>query len=112
MKEANEGKTSDFHGIHPAPMIESILDMHRQLLEYAVELNQACMTRAQAESTLAMDLAAKLAAARSVPDAASAWHNCMKRQWQLNGEDARRLMEQNRRIMQVGAEIVATGGTS
>ena len=98
--------------IHPAPMIDAMIDLQKQVLEYAAELNQVWTTRAQSESKLATDLAGKLAAARSIPEAASAWQECMQQQMQLNAEDARQLLDQNKRIMQVGAELFSNGGTS
>lgn len=101
-----------YWGIHPAPMIDSMIDVQRQILEYAAELNQAWATRAKTESELATTLASKLAAARSVPDAAAAWQECFQQQMQLNAEDARRLMEQNQRFMRVGADIFTNGGAA
>jgi hypothetical protein len=98
--------------IHPAPMIDSMIDMQKQVLEYAVELNQAWTTRAQAESKLATDFASKLASARSIPDAVSLWQECLQRQMQLNAEDAMRLMDQNQRLMRVGTEIFSNSGGS
>ena len=99
-------------GMHSAPFIDSMVDLQKQMLEYAVEMNQVWTTRVQSESVLVTDLVAKLAAARSVPDAATAWQSCMQRQMQLNAEDARRLLDHNERFMRVGAEIFANGGTS
>lgn len=110
----NPGKTNKakYWGIHPAPMIDSMIDVQRQFLEYAAELNQAWATRAKTESELATALAGRLAAARSVPDAAAAWQECLQRQMQLNAEDARRLVEQNQRFMRVGADIFTNGGVT
>jgi len=108
----NAGKTNKSRswGIHPAPMIDSLIDVQRQFLEYAAEVNQAWAARAKTESELATTLAAKLAAARSVPDAAAAWQECLQQQMQLNAEEARRLLEQHQRFMRVGAEIFRNGG--
>jgi len=89
-----------------------MIDMQKQVLEYAAELNQVWTTRAQSESKLATDLVSKLAAARSIPDVASAWQECMQRQMQLNAEDARQLLDQNKRFMQVGAEVFSNGGVN
>jgi hypothetical protein len=98
-------------GFHPAPMIDSMLDMQKQSLEYAAELSQAFITRAQSESKLATDLVSKLAAARSVPESACAWQECIQKQMQLNAEDALRLLDQNKRLMEVGADLLSNGGS-
>lgn len=99
-------------GFHPAPFVDSIIDLQKQALEYAAELNQVWTARAQSESKLVTDLMAKLAGARSIPDAASAWQECLQRQIQLNAEDTRRLLEQNRKFMRMSAEAFTNGGAA
>lgn len=97
-------------GMHSAPMVDSMLDLQKQVFEYAAELNQVWTTRAQCESKLATDLAGKLAAARSIPEAASAWQECLRQQMQFNADDARRILDQNKRFMQVGTDLFTNGG--
>jgi len=111
-EQSGKANKTKYWGVHPAPMIDSMIDAQRQLLEYAAEINQVWAARAKTESDLASALAGKLAAARSVPDAAAAWQECFQQQMHLNAEDARRLMEQNQRLMRVGAEIFSNGGVS
>ena len=93
---------------HPAPFIDSMIDAQRQALEYAIELSEVWAVRAKSESELATTLFGKLAGARSIPDAASAWQECIQRQLQLNTEDARRLIEQNQRFFRAGQEILSS----
>ncbi|HWP24974.1 MAG TPA: phasin family protein [Xanthobacteraceae bacterium] len=97
---------------HPAPFVDSMIDLQKQALEYAAELNQVWTARAQSESKLVADLMTKLAGARSIPDAASAWQECLQRQIQLNAEDTRRLLEQNERFLRMSAEVFTNGGAT
>lgn len=97
-------------GFHPAPMLDSMVDMQKQMFEYAAELSQVWTTRAQSESELATNFATKLANARSIPEAMSAWQECVQQRIQLNADDAQRLFDQNRRFIQVGADLLSNGG--
>jgi hypothetical protein len=107
---SGRSKKSTSWGSFPAPFIDSMIDMQKQVLDYAAEFNEAWTSRAQSESRLIADLMGRLAASRSIPDAASAWQECMQRQLQLNAEDARRLLDQNKKFMRVGAELFSNGG--
>ncbi len=108
-EHAGRSKHSRFH---PALFVDSMIDLQKQALEYAAELNQVWTARAQSESKLVTDLITKLAGARSVPDAASAWQECLQRQIQLNAEDTRRLLEQNNRFIRMSAEVLTNGGAA
>ncbi len=110
-EHAGRGKSKPA-GFHPAPFVDSMIDLQRQALEYAAELNQVWTARAQSESKLVTDLMTKLAGARSIPDAASAWQECLQRQIQLNAEDTRRLLEQNQKFMRMSAEVFTNGGAA
>jgi hypothetical protein len=109
-EHASKAAKSRPWAFHPAPLLDSMVDLQKQALEYAAELNQVWTTRAQSESELVTDLVTRLAAARSIPDAASAWQECLQRQMQLNAEDARRLLEQNERFVRASAEAFSNGG--
>lgn len=109
-ERVNGPETFKTWGFHPAPMIDSMLDLQKQSLEYIAELNQSLMTRAQYESKLAADLVSKLVAARSIPEATSAWQECMQQQMQMNTDDVRRLLERNEQFMRVGAELFSDSG--
>jgi hypothetical protein len=110
-EHAGSGKSRQ-SGFHPAPFVDSMIDLQKQALEYAAELNQIWTAQAQSESKLFTDLMTRLAGARSIPDAATAWQECLQRQIQLNAEHTRRLLEQNERFMRVSAEVLTNGGAA
>lgn len=89
-----------------------MIDLQKQALEYAAELGQVWMARVHSESKLVTDLMTKLAGARSIPDATSAWQECLQRQIQLNAEDTRLLFEQNEKFMRMTAEVFTNGGAA
>jgi hypothetical protein len=89
-----------------------MIELQKQALEYATEISQVWTARAQSESKLVADLMTKLAGARSIPDAASAWQECLQRQIQLNTDDTRRLLEQNEKFMRRSTEMFTSGGAT
>jgi hypothetical protein len=98
--------------LNPAPFVDSMIELQKQALEYATEISQVWTARAQSESKLVADLMTKLAGARSIPDAASAWQECLQRQIQLNTDDTRRLLEQNEKFMRRSTEMFTSGGAT
>jgi len=79
--------------------IETMMGMQMGLLESFQTLNQQWMSHAEAEAKLASQFLEKLAAAKSLPDAASACQECMNRRMELLAEDGRQLMAASGKVM-------------
>ena len=63
------------------------------LLHLYEEASRAWLARAQSEAALWSDLAAKVAATRSIPDAIDAYTKCVSQQMQMSAEDGQHLIE-------------------
>jgi hypothetical protein len=79
------------------------------VLDTLEEINRAWVARAQSGVTLASELVSKLAAARSVPEAAAAYQECMTRHMELFAEDGRRMVADSEKLMRVSARLFSNG---
>jgi hypothetical protein len=84
-------------------------EMQKEFLDTLEEINRAWLARAQSGVTLASELVGKLAAARSVPEAAAVYQECMTKQMELLAEDGRRLVADSEKLMRVGARLFSNG---
>jgi Phasin protein len=84
-------------------------EMQKEFLDTLEEINRSWLARAQSGVTLASELVAKLAAARSLPEATSAYQECMTRQMELLAEDGRRIVADSERLMRAGARLFSNG---
>src|SRR5262245_55561133 len=65
--------------------------LQREMLEAYEQLNRAWLDRVQSEVALWSDLATKLAAVGSFPEALEAYVNCLSKRMQMTAEDGQRL---------------------
>lgn len=88
---------------------EAAVEMQKEFLDTMEEINRAWLTRAQSEVTLASELVGKLATSRSIPDAATAYQECMSRQMDMFAEDSRRMLADTEKLMRAGARLLSNG---
>jgi hypothetical protein len=77
---------------------EAALRMQKELLDAYEEASRAWLARVKSEVDLWSDLASKLAATRSVPEALQAYQECVAQRMQMAAEDGRRLSEESQKI--------------
>jgi hypothetical protein len=70
----------------------------QELIEFCQQASRAWVARAQSEVALWSELAAKLAATRSVPEAVQAYSECVSHQMKMSTEDAQRLFQDFQQI--------------
>jgi hypothetical protein len=73
------------------------------------ETNRQWLERVQAEASLASELISKLTAARSIPDAMSAYQEWGSRRLAMMAEDTKHLMDNTQKFMQTSARLIANG---
>jgi hypothetical protein len=73
------------------------------------ETNRQWLERVQAEANLASELISKLTAARSIPDAMSAYQEWGSRRLEMIAEDTKHLMDNTQKFMQTSARLIANG---
>jgi Phasin protein len=91
----------------PAPFFElgngqteAMLNMQRELVEAYEQASRAWLSRVKSEADLWSDLATKLTATRSVPEAMEAYQSFIAQRMQLAAEDGRRQSEEAQAMMQ------------
>jgi hypothetical protein len=67
-----------------------MLSMQKELLDAYDQRSRAWLSRVKSEVDLWSDLAKKLSAAQSVPDAVGAYQQCVAQRMQMAAEDGRR----------------------
>ena len=75
---------------------DELVAMQTERLERLQEANRDWFDRMQAEATLASEFSTKLAAARSVPEVATAYQEWGSRHMEMAAEDAKRMIAEGR----------------
>jgi len=85
---------------------EEVFKLQAEFSKYLQEANKAWVARVQSEASLASQLASELAAARSIPETATAWQHWTKRRMELFAEDSRRLLADAEKLMATGGRML------
>jgi hypothetical protein len=78
---------------------EAMLGLQKELLQAYEQISAAWLERVKLEAELWSDLAARMSASASVPDALGAFQQCVARRIQMAADDGRQLLEDSQRIM-------------
>jgi hypothetical protein len=79
---------------------EAMLSVQKELLDSYEQASRAWLARVKSEVDLWSALAAKLSTTRSVPEALSAYQECVAQRMQMAAEDGQRLLEDCQKITQ------------
>jgi predicted phage tail protein len=90
---------------------EAIARAQQDFMATVEEMNRDWLVRVQSEAQLASELAAKLAAARSMPDAASVYQEWMGQRIAMLAEDSQRMWAKTQKFMKAGAWFLPNGGS-
>jgi len=83
------------------------LRLQSEMLEVLSEISREWITRATSEAELAFKLPNKLTAARSMPDAFSAYQEWLGEWMNMFGEDSRRFVSNGRKLIDTGVRCFA-----
>ena len=78
---------------------QAMLGVHKELLEAYEQANRAWLARVKSEVDLWSELANKLAATRSAPEAMQAYQQSVAQRMQMAAEDSRHMLEDCQKIM-------------
>ncbi len=92
--------------------VEEYVSAQTELVKIFEEMNRRWADRVQSEANLASDFAAKLIAARSIPDVLAAGQEWTQHRLELMAEDGKRVLEDTQKLMQSGGRLMLTGGLS
>ena len=88
---------------------EAMLSMQKELLDAYDQSSRAWLSRVKSEVDLWSDLAKKLSATQSVPDAVGAYQQCVAQRMQMAAEDGRRLYDDCQKITQTITRSLSNG---
>ena len=88
--------------------IKELAEMQTELIEKLQEANKKWLDRLQLESSLASEFGAKLTAARSIPETATAYQEWASRRVDMATEDAKHLLADAQKFMETGARLLSS----
>jgi hypothetical protein len=91
---------------------KAALDLQKELLEAYEHASKAWLARVQSEVQLWSDLATKLSATKSAPEALEVYRQCVAQRMQMAAEDGHRLMEDAQKITQKMTRSLSNGWPS
>jgi hypothetical protein len=86
--------------------VEEFVNTQTELLEKLQEMNGQWFNRAQSEANLASELASKLTAARSIPDAMTAYQEWTSRRFEMMAEDNKHLLADVQKFMEAATRLL------
>jgi len=89
---------------------DAAMALQKELLDSYDQAGRAWLARVQSEVALWSDLATKLSATRSVPEALEAYSKCVSERMKMAADDGARLAEEAQEITQKLARSLGNGG--
>ena len=89
--------------------VAAFMEIQQDLFDVFQEINQAWFDRARSAATVHSELIAKLSAARTVPETADAYQQCMGKRMEMMVEDGRRLLADSQKIVDLGTKFLTNG---
>ena len=87
--------------------LEEFVAIQKEQLEKLQEVNRHWIERMQSAATLASEYAAKLTAARSIPEAATAYQEWAQRHMEMAAEDGKRIVADGQKLAETGARLLS-----
>jgi hypothetical protein len=88
---------------------DAAMALQKALLESYEQASRAWLARVQSEVSLWSDLANKLSATRSVPEALEAYSKCVSQRMQMAADDGRRLADESQETAQKIGKSLGNG---
>jgi hypothetical protein len=89
--------------------IENFVDAQRELLNQVQETNRQWLDRMQSEVKVASDCANKVMAARSMPEAMTAYQEWANRQLEMRAEDAKHFFADGQKFVEASTRLMSSG---
>ena len=89
---------------------EAALALQKDLLAAYEEASRTWLARLQSEVALWSDLATKLGATRTVPEALQTYANCVSQRMKMAADDGRMLVDEAQQIAQKITQSLTNGG--
>src|SRR5262245_13257127 len=109
-------KPSDRASVNPTSVFakgqeqtEAMLGLQKEVLAAYEQASRAWVARVRSELDLWTELAAKLSATRSLPEAMGTYQECVMQRMQMATEDGRRMSEECQKLLQTFTRPLADG---
>ena len=89
---------------------EAMFHMHKELLDAYEQASRAWLERVKSEVDLWSQLATKLTSTRSIPEAVTAYQECVAQRIKMAAEDGRRLSEESQKIASTITRSLSNAG--
>jgi len=89
--------------------LDELVAMQAEQLEKLQEASRQWFDRVQSEATLTSEFAAKLTAARSIPEVATAYQDWASRHMEMAADDAKRIFANGQKLAETGARLLSHG---
>ncbi|QHO75686.1 hypothetical protein ACH79_26720 [Bradyrhizobium sp. CCBAU 051011] len=89
--------------------LDELVAAQTQQFENLREIGWSCFDRMQSEAALASELAAKLTAVRSIPEAATAYQEWATHRMEMAAEDAKRIFADAQKLTKTGTQLLSNG---
>src|SRR5215471_15778306 len=89
--------------------IHECVKAHSELVDRFQEVNRNWLDHLQSEAALSTEFASKMTAARSIPDVAALLLEWNKRHMEMANVDAKHVLADTQKVMEVGARLLAGG---
>jgi Phasin protein len=88
---------------------EAAMGLQKAILESCEQASRAWLDRVQSEVSLWSDLANKLSATKSVPEALETYTKCVSQRMQMAADDGRRMVNEAQQMTQKFAQTLGNG---
>ena len=92
--------------------LDELVAKQTEQLEKLQEVNRNWIDRIQSQAKLGSEFVAKLTAARSIPEVATAYQEWASRQMEMATEDAKRIFADGQKLAETGARLLSNGWRS
>jgi hypothetical protein len=103
--------TTEFAGFGKK-QIDDLVNAQTEFLDSLQEVNRQWFDRMQSEANVASELASRLAAARSIPDAMTAYQDWTGQRFAMMAEDGKRPLDDYQKFAAIGAHVLSNGWRS
>ena len=108
-KESHTERPEEQFAAMGKKQIDAFVKMQTELLDKFQETNRQWLDRAKSEADLASEFAAKLSAARSIPEAMTACQEWSTRRLEMMTEDSKHLLADSQKFIETGARLMSGG---
>jgi hypothetical protein len=92
-----------------ANRFESLMAVHKRLLDTFEQVQRDRLTRTMEETKLASEFAAKVASARSIPDVMALYQQWIMKCEEMMAEDGRKFLDDSQKVANAALSLLSNG---